>query len=160
MFEIFGTGILGSICGGLFRMAPEVLKFFDKANDRRHELAMFQIQTDLEKTRGENKITERYVDHGVAQLDAIQAAFKEQDSAASNSYRWVSALSALVRPLVTYALFGLYMGVKLAVISYAYSKNADWAQVLQTNWTVEDFGMLNMILTFWFVGRSIEKYKK
>ena len=160
MLEILGTGILGSVCGGLFRLAPEVLKFFDKANDRRHELAMFQIQTDLEKTRGENKITERYVDHGVAQLDAIQMAFKEQDDIASRSYRWVAALSALVRPLVTYALFGLYVGVKVVVISYAYSKNADWAQVLQTNWTVEDFGMLNMILTFWFVGRSIEKYKK
>ncbi len=30
MFDVLSGGILGSIFGGLFRMAPEVLKFFDK----------------------------------------------------------------------------------------------------------------------------------
>ena len=31
MFDILSGGILGSVFGGLFRMAPEVLKFFDWA---------------------------------------------------------------------------------------------------------------------------------
>ena len=34
MFDILGGGILGSIFGGVFRMAPEVLKWLDKKNDR------------------------------------------------------------------------------------------------------------------------------
>jgi len=40
MFEFIGSGVIGSLFGGLFRLAPEVLKFFDKQNDRKHELAM------------------------------------------------------------------------------------------------------------------------
>ena len=32
MFEVFG-GILGGALGGIFRLAPEVLKFFDKKNE-------------------------------------------------------------------------------------------------------------------------------
>ena len=46
MFEILSGGLLGSIFGGLFRLAPEVLKFFDKKNEREHEMAMFSRQCD------------------------------------------------------------------------------------------------------------------
>lgn len=160
MFELLGGGLLGSIFGGLFRLAPEVLKFFDKANERKHELAMFTLQTDLEKMRGEFRVEERYVDHSVAQLDAIQEAFKEQSRTASASYKWVAALSALVRPSITYVLFGLYVAVKLTAISYALSQGAHWKDVLPAHWDQDDFGLLTMVLTFWFVGRSIEKYQK
>ena len=34
MFDILSGGLLGSIFGGLFRLAPEVLKYFDKKNER------------------------------------------------------------------------------------------------------------------------------
>ena len=80
MFEILSGGLLGSIFGGLFRLAPEVLKFLDKGNERKHELSMFTLQTDLEKMRGQFKMEERYVDYSVNQLDAIKEAFKEQAS--------------------------------------------------------------------------------
>ena len=107
MIEILGGGLLGSIFGGLFRLAPEVLKWLDRKDERAHELNMFRLQTDLEKLRGEFRMEERYVEHSTAQLDAIQAAFKEQSATATASYPWVAALSALVRPGVTYVLFGL-----------------------------------------------------
>ena len=150
MFEVLSGGLFGSIFGGLFRLAPEVLKFLDKGNERKHE----------EKLRGQFRMEEKYVDHSVAQLDAIQAAFKGQAQEASSSYKWVSALSALVRPGITYVLFGLYVAVKVTAMMYAINSGAPWADVLRTNWTADDFGMLNMILTFWFVGRAIEKYQK
>lgn len=157
MVEFLGTGLLGSVLGGLFRLAPELIKQFDRVNERGHELKMFQLQTELEKQRGALQIEEKYVDHSNLQLQAIQTAFQEQAQTASKSYPWVAALSALVRPVVTYVLFGMYVLVKLVIILYALANNADWVAVLKSNWTLEDFAMLNMILTFWFVGRSIEK---
>ena len=51
MLEILGGGIFGSLLGGIFRLAPEVLKFMDKGNERKHELAMFERQCELEKQR-------------------------------------------------------------------------------------------------------------
>lgn len=159
MFEIFG-GLLGSVFGGLFRLAPELLKWLDKKDERKHELSMFTLQTDLEKMRGQFKMEERYVDHSISQLDAIQQAFQGQAKEAAASYKWVAALSALVRPGITYVLFGLYVAVKITAITYAINSGAPWHQVLKENWTADDFAMLNMILTFWFVGRAIEKYQK
>lgn len=160
MFDLLSGGLFGSLFGGLFRLAPEVLKWLDKRNERSHELSMFGLQTDLEKMRGQFTMEERYVEHSTEQLKAIQEAFKEQSETAKASYQWVAAISALVRPGVTYILFGLYVALKVTAICYALRSNAPWSEVLKSNWTVDDFAMLNMILTFWFVGRSIEKYQK
>lgn len=160
MFDILGGGLLGSIFGGLFRLAPEVLKYLDKGNERKHELAMFTLQTDLEKMRGEFKMEEKYVDHSITQLNAIQEAFKEQSETAQAAGKFVAAVSALVRPGITYALFGLYAATKVVAVMYGIQNGASWMGLIKESWTPDDFGMLNMILTFWFVGRAIEKYQK
>ena len=157
MIEILGGGLLGSIFGGLFRLAPEVLKFFDRKDERLHELKMFTLQTDLEKIRGEYRLEERYVDHSVHQLDAIGEAFKQQAQADKRAWKWVASVSALVRPGITWLLFGLYATVKIVTICYAVNSGLPAMQIMQEIWTEEDFSMLMMILTFWYVGRSIER---
>jgi hypothetical protein len=160
MLELVGGGLLGSIFGGLFRLAPEVLKFLDKGNERKHELAMFTLQTDLEKVKGNFRMEEKYVDYSTEQLKAIQEAFKEQSTTAKEAGRFVSAVSALVRPGITWALFFMYATVKAAGLGIALSSGAPWQDVVLKGWSADDFAMLNMCLTFWFVGRSIEKYQK
>lgn len=159
MIELFSSGALGALIGGIFRLAPEVLKLLDKANERKHELAMFTLQTDLEKMRGEFRMEEKYVDHSTAALSAIQEAFKQQGEADSRAWKWVASLSALVRPGVTFWFMALYTAAKFAAIWLAYQLNQNMAEVLAQSWSEQDFGLLTMILTFWFVGRAIEKYK-
>ena len=159
MIEMVGGGLLGSIFGGLFRLAPEVLKWLDRKDERKHELSMFTLQTDLEKVRGHYRMEEKYVEHSTEQLEAIQEAFKEQRQTAKEAGWFVSAISALVRPGITWALFGMYAGVKAAGLSIALAAGAPWQDVVLKGWTADDFAMLNMVLTFWFVGRAIEKYQ-
>ena len=159
MIEMVGGGLLGSIFGGLFRLAPEVLKWLDRKDERKHELSMFTLQTDLEKVRGTFRMEEKYAEHSTEQLKAIQEAFKEQSQTAKEAGWFVSAISALVRPGITWALFGMYAGVKAAGLSIALASGAPWQDVVLKGWTADDFAMLNMVLTFWFVGRAIEKYQ-
>ena len=160
MFELLSGGLLGSVFGGLFRLAPEILKFLDKKNERSHELNMFQLQTDLEKMRGQFRMEEKYVEHSVAQLDTIKEAFREQSETAKNAGWFVSAISALVRPGITWSLFFMYAAVKVAAIYMAFLTNAPWYEVIQQTWDEDDFGIFTMCISFWFVGRSIEKYNK
>ena len=157
MFEVLGGGLLGSVFGGLFRLAPEVLKWLDRKDERSHELKMFSLQTDLEKMRGEYKMEEKYVDFSKANIDAIGEAFKQQAEADKKAYKWVASISALVRPGITWLLFGLYTAVKIVTIMYAVNSGMPALTIMQEVWTADDFSMLMMILTFWFLGRSIEK---
>ena len=160
MFELLGGGLLGSIFGGLFRLAPEVLKLLDKANERRHELAMFTLQTDLEKLRGQFKMEEKHVDFSTQQLDTIKAAFEEQSKTAQAAGKFISGVSALVRPGITWALFGMYAAIKTATLVMAFQTGASWLEVLTKTWDEDDFALFNMVISFWFVGRSIEKYQR
>ncbi len=159
MFELLGGGLLGSIFGGLFRLAPEVLKFLDKKNERQHELSMFQLQTDLEKMRGEFKMEEKYVDYSIQQMDTIKAAFQEQAETAKAAGWFVAAVSALVRPGITWCLFFMYAAVKAAALVIAFQTGANWMEVVTKCWDEDDFALFTMVLTFWFVGRSLERYK-
>ena len=160
MFDLLSGGLLGSIFGGLFRLAPEILKFLDKKNERAHELNMFQLQTDLEKMRGEFRVEEKYVDYSIQQTEAIKAAFQEQAETAKAAGWFVAAISALVRPGITWCLFFMYASVKAAALVMAFQTGANWTEVVTKVWDEDDFGVFTMCLTFWFVSRSIEKYQK
>ena len=160
MLGILDGGLLGSLIGGVFRLAPELLKFLDKKNERLHELNMFRLQTDLEKLRGEFKVEEKYVDYSIQQLDSIKSAFQEQAKTALSAGPFVAAVSALVRPGITWALFGMYAAVKAAALVIAFQTGAHWAEVVTKVWDEDDFGLFTMVISFWFVGRAIEKYQR
>ena len=119
MLEIVGSGLLGSIFGGLFRLAPEVLKWLDRKNERQHELSMFQQQCQLEAQRGSQKLQEigaqRDMAVDVATMDAFKAAIESQTDMAKAAPGWVAALSASVRPVVTYALIGTYLLLQIGM---------------------------------------------
>jgi len=118
---------------------------------------MFSLQTDLEKMRGEYKMEEKYVDFSKANIDAIGEAFKQQAEADKKAYKWVASISALVRPGITWLLFGLYTAVKVISVSYAVNSGLPAIQIMQEIWTPDDFAMLMMVLTFYFLGRPLEK---
>ena len=96
----------------------------------------------------------------VAELDTMAEAFKEQSRTASNSGKLVSAISALVRPFVTYLFVFLFAAVKVAGYLIALQQGGEWKTVLVELWGVDDMAVLNMILSFWFVGRVYERTRK
>ena len=161
MFEILGGGIIGSLLGGIFRLAPEVLKYFDKKNERQHELAMFDKQCDLEKVRGQIRLEEigaqrdMAVDVGV--MDAFKAAIDQQTEMAKAAGGWVASLSASVRPVMTYYLLLLYGVAKTASIALAYAAGQPMLEVLKEAWSVDDMALLSGVVNFWILDRTLAK---
>jgi len=150
---MIAESLLGSIFGGLLRLAPEAFKFFDRKNERNHELQMLGKEMEFARVRGEIEMHKVEANISMAELNAIGVAVQEQGETARSAGWFVAALSALVRPLVTYWFVALYSLHKIATLSMAYDANADWRMVMMTNWTVDDATMLSMILGFFFVGR-------
>lgn len=155
MFET----LLGGLFGGILRLAPEVFKIFDKRNERDHELRMVQAEMEFAKIRGEIAMRQVEANMTMAEMDAIGEAFKEQSQTAKNAGWFVSAISALVRPTVTYAFLALYAAVKIAAFMIAIQQNGDWKEVLIQMWGDDDLAVFNMVISFWFVGRVYERSK-
>lgn len=152
--------LLGGVFGGVLRLAPEVFKIFDKKNERSHELRMLEAEMEFAKVRGEIAMRQADVQLQSAELDAMTAAIKEQSATAQAAGKFVAAISALVRPTVTYMFLGLYAAVKVAAYMIAIQQGGDWKEVLTTMWGDDDLAVFNMILSFWFVGRVYERSSK
>ncbi len=151
--------LLGGIFGGLLRLAPEVFKLFDAKDARKHELAMMNAEIELAKSKAESELRQTNAQMTVTELTAMTEAFKEQAATASSSYKWVAAISALVRPSITYWLVAIYSAVKFAAFESAIAQGGEWKAVLLGLWGADDMALLNLVITFWFVGRVFERTK-
>jgi hypothetical protein len=152
--------LLGGLFGGVLRLAPELFKLFDKKNERAHELRMVEAEMEFAKIRGEISMRQVEAQMTMAEMDTMAQAFKEQSATAKNAGWFVSAISALVRPMVTYSFLGLYASVKIASFLIAIDQNGNWKEVLVTMWGADDLAVFNMIISFWFVGRVYERSNK
>ena len=161
MFELLGGGVIGSVLGGVFRLAPEVLKFFDKKNERLHELSMFSRQCELETLRGAQKLAEigavreAAVDVGV--MDAFNAAINQQAEMVKAAGGWAASLSASVRPVMTYYLLVLYGTAKTAAMVLAYYHGQSLTEVLAKSWGSDDMALLTGVINYWMIDRSLAK---
>ena len=147
----------GGLLGGVMRFAPEVLKFFSSKRDQAHELAMLDREMQFATLRGEQEMRRVDAAMSIAELAAMGEALKEQGETARSAGWFVAALSALVRPIVTYWFVILFSTVKIVGMSMAIDAGSDWKEVVLQSWTVEDMSMFSMIISFWFVSRSISK---
>ena len=149
--------ILGGLLGGIFRLAPEVLKWLDRKDERQHELDMLQKEMEFAKLRAEQAMHTVDAQVDMAQMDAIGKALEGQATMAVAAGKFVAGISALVRPLVTYWVVALWTGVKIASIVLVYQGGGTWQEMLLRNWGPDDNAILSTILVFWFVGRALEK---
>ena len=152
--------LLGGIFGGVLRLAPEVLKWFDRKNEREHELKLLNLEHEFAKTRMEGQL--RIADSELLgkEIDALSVAFKEQGIMAAAGGKVVAAINALVRPTVTYMFIVAYFLVKLAMYALAVDQGGAWNTVLISLWTQDDMTVLFMIISFWFVGRVYERKQR
>ena len=161
MFELLGGGILGGVFGGIFRLAPEVLKFFDKKNEREHELAMFNRQCELEQLRGQQKLAEigaardAAVDVGV--MDAFNAAIQQQAEMAKAAGGKMAALSASVRPVVTYWVMAIWSFVHIWFAWNAWLAGAAPSEVFKTIMSPDFSALLSGTINYWFLDRTLKQ---
>jgi hypothetical protein len=125
--------IWGMIVGGVFRLAPELIKFADRFLDRQHELKMQDKQLEFHKIE---KYRPESVGLDLASLSALQSSVGQQ-------YKAENKWSPYVRPMVTYTLTFLY-AVPLVF---------GWREYSLTF----DLNLLSGVLSFWFLDRVMKR---
>jgi hypothetical protein len=147
--------------GGVFRLAPEVLKWFDRKAERGHELAMQDKALEFEKLRGAQRMAEIGAAADAAwntgAIDALKEAVAAQGH--RSGVRWADALSASVRPVITYWFMGLYCAAKTAAFAAAVTAGAGWGEAILHAWTEADQALWAGVLNFWFLGRVFDRVR-
>jgi hypothetical protein len=161
MFEILSGGVLGSLLGGIFRLAPEVLKWMDKKDERIHERLMFEQQCSLETLRGQQKLAEigavreATVDAGV--MNAFNSAIEQQTEMVKAAGGWVASLSASVRPMVTYWILALWSFVHIWFAWNSWNMGAPPDVVFKLMMSGDFAALVSGTLNYWFLDRTLSK---
>ena len=153
--------LLGGLLGGAFRLAPEVLKLFDRQGERGHELAMQDKALEFEKLRGAQRMSEIGAAADGAwntgAIETLRDAVRTQGE--KTGLGWADALSSSVRPVITYWFMTLYCAAKTAAFAAALSAGADWGTAVLHAWTEADQALWAGVLNFWFLGRVFDKVR-
>lgn len=152
--------LLGTLLGGLFRLAPEVLKWLDRNNERAHELAIFDKQLEADRLRAKAEVdrinAQADATIGAAEVQAIIAATRAQ--ALRTGIKWVDALNALVRPVLAFQwLIFLWPAVILSGFIMAIAGGADPLVALKASFGQDEKIMAASVASFWLVDRSLRK---
>lgn len=156
MFEL-----LGLIFGGVSRLAQHWLDLSDKEKERSHERLMFEQQAQMQDKRFAHDAELRHMDATAREADnewtAIAAAAKAQADEARSAGGWVLALSASVRPVLSYWFVALYTVAKAATLYLALKDGVGFALAIRAAYTEFDGTILASIVSFYFADRALRK---
>lgn len=152
--------LVGTVLGGAFRMAPEILKWLDRKDERKHELSMFdkQLHADAMKLQASQKLAETQADERITLADVAAMVEATKAQAVLTGVKWVDAISSLMRPTITFWwVIVLYTAALVAQFWQFHTQGVATADVVLRLWGPDERAIVASIIAFWFVDRSIRK---
>ena len=144
--------LLGSLLGFGTSFLPEVLNYFKRGQEQKHELQRIKMEIELMAKRSEFKIQELDKE---AEIKEAEGLYKH-DSVDAGGF--INALRGSVRPIITYAFFGLFVAVQVVVMMKIIGEGGNWQDAIPLMWTPETQGLFAAIMSFWFGNRAVSKY--
>lgn len=152
--------LIGTLFGGLFRLAPEFIKWLDRKNERAHELSMFGKQIELDQLRATNALQQTKAEGEITiatkDIEALIAGAKAQ--AVRTGIRWVDAINSLMRPTITFWwVIVLQTSVMVTTIAMHVSAGLSPGEALLKIWGTDEKAIVASIISYWFLDRTLRR---
>lgn len=160
MMTLFTT-LISFLSGGL----PKLLDFFQDKQDKKHELALAQVQVqaqmEMQKAgfQAQEHIEEIRTDQISiqAQTTERQALYAHDIEIGKGASQWVINMRAMVRPTITYGLFFLLVAVDIAGVWYAWTTNVPFNVMIEAVWDDDTQIIWASVISFWFGTQAFSK---
>lgn len=160
MMTLLST-LLSFLSGGL----PKILDLFQDRSDKKHELAMAQMQMDQQmRMQQAGLVAQEHIEEIHTEQIKVQAAADERQALYAHDVaigqgasQWVINLRASVRPLITFGLFGLLVFVDIFGFYYAIQTQVPFDQALNILWDDESQIIWSSVVSFWFGTQAFQK---
>jgi hypothetical protein len=171
MITLLST-VVSFLMGGL----PKLLDAFQDRADKKHELALaqMQIQRELEMRKAgfeaqeriehikseqleiETKSSEKTALIGAQQAE-MQAIYAHDISLNEGTSQWMHNLRASVRPVITFGFFFLLVAIDIALIWHGIASGVTFENLAEQLWDNETQALFAAIISFHFGGRAFGK---
>lgn len=160
MLTLFTT-LISFLSGGL----PKLLDFFQDKSDKKHELALAQIQVQMQLEmqkagfQSQEHIEEIQTEQIQIKSQTIerQALYSHDIEIGKGASQWVINARAMVRPTITYGLFFLFVIIEIAAIWYAWTMNVSFLTMINSIWDDDIKTIWASVVAFWFGTQAFSK---
>jgi hypothetical protein len=138
-------GIFGSVI-------PSIVRIFERKQELKHEIELSKIKLDASIRAAESNLKLEEIKADVAEGQSIRDHDKSLDGG-----KFINALRASIRPVVTYLFFFLFVAVKVSAAYVMLSNGQSVPEMLNAVWNQETMALFSTIMAFWFGSRFLEK---
>ena len=160
MMTLLST-LLSFLSGGV----PKILDYFQDRSDKKHELALAQLQIESQLKlqaagfASQERIEEIHTQH--LQIEAAaterQALYAHDIAIGQGASTWVINMRAMVRPTITFGLFALLVFVDAFGFYYAIHTGVAFADAMNLLWDDETQLIWSSVVAFWFGTQAFQK---
>ena len=145
--------LMGSLLGFGTSFLPKVMEFFQDKQDKKHELAVMDVQIRQQKELASQKLEAINVDADIREIEAIQKSVQP------SGIIWIDGLRASVRPVITYSFFLLFVFVEVAAYLSLTAQGLSGLDAAGLIWDEETKALFAAVISFWFGGRAISRLR-
>ena len=155
------SSLLSFLAGGV----PKIFEFMQDRSDKKHELALAQMQTERElQLAKEGFIAQQRVEEIRTDQIALQTAVQERQALyrhdieiGKGASTWVINARAMVRPSITYGMFLLFAFVEFFGFFFAFHRDVPFEVALDILWNNDTQLIWSSVIAFWFGTQAFRK---
>ena len=146
--------LLGSLMGFGTSFLPKVMDFFQDKQDKKHELAVMEVQIRQQKELASQKLEAINVEADIREIESLHKSMQP------TGVKWIDGHRGSVRPVITYAFFGLFIFVEVSAYLSLTAAGVSGLDAVNAVWDEETKALFAAVISFWFGGRAISRAKK
>ena len=136
--------LLGSLMGFGSSFLPKVMDYFQDKSDKKHELAVMDVQIRQQKELASQKLEAINVEADIREIESLHKSMQP------TGVKWVDGLRGSVRPVITYAFFMLFCFVEISAYLALTASGVSGLDALNGVWDEETKALFAAVISFWF----------
>lgn len=144
--------LLSPLIGIFGSLLPSIVRIFERKQELKHEIELTKIKLDASLEAAKANITLEEIKADVSEGQSLRDHDKSIDGG-----KFLNALRASIRPVITYLFFFLFVAVKISAAYVMLANGQSVPQMLDAVWDGETMALFATIMAFWFGSRVIEK---
>lgn len=143
-------GMIPALLGLLTSFLPNLVKYLENGQKFKHEIELTKLRMEAAREGMDHQLITAGITATVQEGESLRL----HDSTISSS-EWINDVRALVRPVITYCFFGLFVIIKLAAASLLWRSGYDAFEIINVVWDPYTVSMFGAICGFYFGTRSM-----
>lgn len=141
-------GIFGSLL-------PSVIRIFERKQEIKYEIELTKIKLDAAERQADLQFNIETVKASAIERQSVLDHDKSLDGG-----KFINALRASVRPVITYSFFFVFVAVKIAAAWTMIANGQSMPEMMKAVWDPETGALFSTIIAFWFGARVMEKQER